>query len=59
MCGILGKINFNGTIDKDRFKAMRDTMPYRGPDSNGLWFDEAEKALILKVILLLNLSKEK
>lgn len=43
MCGILGKIHFNGTIDKDRFKAMRDTMPYRGPDSNGLWFDDAEK----------------
>ncbi|MDO6487706.1 asparagine synthase (glutamine-hydrolyzing) [Colwellia sp. 6_MG-2023] len=43
MCGILGKINFNGTIDKDRFKAMRDTMPYRGPDSNGLWFDDEEK----------------
>jgi len=43
MCGILGKINFNGTIDKSRFKAMRDTMPYRGPDSNGLWFDDEEK----------------
>jgi len=43
MCGILGKISYNGNIDKDRFKAMRDTMPYRGPDSNGLWFDDAEK----------------
>jgi asparagine synthase (glutamine-hydrolysing) len=40
MCGILGKIHFNGTIDKSRFEAMRDTMPYRGPDSNGLWFDD-------------------
>ena len=43
MCGILGKISYNGTIDKNRFQAMRDTMPYRGPDSNGLWFDETEK----------------
>ncbi|GAA6204831.1 asparagine synthase (glutamine-hydrolyzing) [Thalassotalea sp. SU-HH00458] len=43
MCGILGKINVNGTIDQSRFKTMRDTMPYRGPDSNGLWFDDAEK----------------
>jgi asparagine synthase (glutamine-hydrolysing) len=43
MCGILGNINFNGTIEKSRFKAMRDTMPYRGPDSNGLWFDDAAK----------------
>lgn len=43
MCGILGKINVNGTIDQSRFKAMRDTMPYRGPDSNGLWFDDENK----------------
>jgi asparagine synthase (glutamine-hydrolysing) len=42
MCGILGKIHFNGIIDKTRFQAMRDTMPYRGPDSNGLWLNSAE-----------------
>jgi asparagine synthase (glutamine-hydrolysing) len=43
MCGILGIISFNKTIDKSRFKTMRDTMPYRGPDSNGLWFDDSDK----------------
>ena len=43
MCGILGQFNFNQIIDVHRFKQMRDTMPYRGPDSVGLWFDEEEK----------------
>ena len=40
MCGILGTINFNHAVDANRITAMRDTMPYRGPDSNGLWISE-------------------
>ncbi|QTH63121.1 asparagine synthase (glutamine-hydrolyzing) [Psychrosphaera ytuae] len=40
MCGILGTINFNHAADANRITAMRDTMPYRGPDSNGLWISE-------------------
>jgi len=40
MCGILG---IKGSIDKTRLEEMRDTMPYRGPDSEGLWFDDKEK----------------
>jgi asparagine synthase (glutamine-hydrolysing) len=43
MCGILGQFHFNRNIDKKRFQIMRDTMPYRGPDSNGLWFDDEDK----------------
>jgi asparagine synthase (glutamine-hydrolysing) len=42
MCGILGILDFNKKIDVDRFRAMRDSMPYRGPDSNGMWFDGNE-----------------
>jgi asparagine synthase (glutamine-hydrolysing) len=43
MCGILGILDFSKKIDVSRLRAMRDTMPYRGPDSNGLWFDGEEK----------------
>ncbi|MCB4436299.1 asparagine synthase (glutamine-hydrolyzing) [Alteromonas sp. McT4-15] len=37
MCGILGTLNFTNTVDEQRLASMRDTMPYRGPDSNGIW----------------------
>ncbi|MDB2373830.1 asparagine synthase (glutamine-hydrolyzing) [Psychrosphaera haliotis] len=40
MCGILGTLNFNNAADAERIAAMRDTMPYRGPDSNGLWMSD-------------------
>jgi asparagine synthase (glutamine-hydrolysing) len=43
MCGILGIQNFNKKIDAGRLIAMRDTMPYRGPDSQGLWFNDEDK----------------
>lgn len=43
MCGILGILDFSKKTDVSRLRAMRDTMPYRGPDSNGLWFDDEEK----------------
>jgi len=46
MCGILGQFNFKQSVDIHRFKAMRDTMPYRGPDSNGLWFDHDNKVAL-------------
>jgi asparagine synthase (glutamine-hydrolysing) len=39
MCGILGLISSSGPVDESRLKSMSDTMPYRGPDSNGMWFD--------------------
>jgi asparagine synthase (glutamine-hydrolysing) len=43
MCGILGQINVNNPINPKNLQTMRDTMPYRGPDSNGLWFDDEGK----------------
>jgi len=43
MCGILGLINFNQTIDQEKFETMRDTMSYRGPDDNGIWLSEGQK----------------
>jgi len=43
MCGILGIKSIISPVDSNRLTVMRDTMPYRGPDSNGLWFDEEEK----------------
>jgi asparagine synthase (glutamine-hydrolysing) len=42
MCGILGLISSVGPVDESRLMSMRDTMPYRGPDSNGMWFDNNE-----------------
>jgi asparagine synthase (glutamine-hydrolysing) len=43
MCGIVGLVKFNQPINRSRFESMRDTMPYRGPDSHGLWIDESDK----------------
>ncbi len=43
MCGILGIKSSTNAVENHRLVIMRDTMPYRGPDSNGLWFDEEEK----------------
>ena len=43
MCGILGIKSTVGAIDEQRLSAMRDTMPYRGPDDNGLWFDDEQQ----------------
>lgn len=40
MCGILGTLNYSNTVDEQRLAAMRDTMPYRGPDSNGIWVSD-------------------
>ena len=37
MCGILGTVNHINSVDEQRLASMRDTMPYRGPDSNGIW----------------------
>lgn len=40
MCGILGIKTTATAVNKDRLSVMRDTMPYRGPNSHGLWFDD-------------------
>ncbi len=43
MCGILGIKATQAPVKRDRLSTMRDVMSYRGPDSNGLWFDDKEK----------------
>ena len=36
MCGIVGKLNFNGdSVTSQEIKAMADTIVYRGPDDEG------------------------
>ncbi len=35
MCGIIGQLNFRGTVDRALFDAMRDTLVHRGPDGYG------------------------
>lgn len=38
MCGIVGKLNFNGQpVPSEQIKAMADTIVYRGPDDEGLY----------------------
>jgi len=43
VCGILGVIHSSAPVNKNHLRNMRDTMSYRGPDSDGLWFDDKEK----------------
>jgi asparagine synthase (glutamine-hydrolysing) len=40
MCGILGTINYSFSVDANRLANMRDKMPYRGPDDNGVWISD-------------------
>lgn len=40
MCGILGTLDYKHGVEASRIAAMRDTMPYRGPDDNGLWISK-------------------
>lgn len=40
MCGILGKLSYSNNVDEGLLMRMRDTMPYRGPDSNGIWLSD-------------------
>lgn len=37
MCGIIGTLNYSNAVNAERIIRMRDTMSYRGPDSNGVW----------------------
>ncbi len=45
MCGITGFVNLGGTHSKDGLssacKGICDTLAHRGPDSSGVWVDEA------------------
>lgn len=43
MCGILGQINKTDHVNADIFSQMLHTIHHRGPDGNGLYFDENNK----------------
>ena len=40
MCGIIGIISKNDTIDLAHLNSARDTFSYRGPDDQGSWLNE-------------------
>ena len=37
MCGILGQIKYQESIDQQAFKGMLQTLVHRGPDAEGLY----------------------
>jgi len=40
MCGIVGLTSFVGGIEAAQVVRMRDQLPYRGPDDQGLWIQK-------------------
>lgn len=40
MCGITGKYNFSGQINREAFNNLRDSLSHRGPDGAGTYFSE-------------------
>jgi asparagine synthase (glutamine-hydrolysing) len=38
MCGILGQVNYQDTVDQPVFTAMLKTLVHRGPDGDGLYY---------------------
>lgn len=58
MCGIIGQINKNISIDRHLFEQMRDTLIHRGPDGFGLYMSEdGKKALGHRRLSLIDLSE--
>ena len=42
MCGIAGRLNFNGApVVRAELEAARDALANRGPDDAGIWLDGA------------------
>ena len=46
MCGIVGIIDRDKPADLKLLEQMRDTMPYRGPDDNGLWTNNSQNVAL-------------
>jgi asparagine synthase (glutamine-hydrolysing) len=40
MCGIVGKISFDATVDRRLIERMCDVIEHRGPDSRGIFVDQ-------------------
>lgn len=59
MCGILGQINKEKAVVKDRFERMLATMTHRGPDGYGTYFSSDNKiALGHRRLALIDLSEK-
>lgn len=57
MCGIVGHINFQKTIERTAFITMRDTLAHRGPDDAGaVFFENDSIALGHRRLSFLDLS---
>jgi len=46
MCGIIGRINHNSSINPVEFALMRDTLTHRGPDGCGLYLNADQKTAL-------------
>ena len=58
MCGIVGKLNFNGhPVPSEHVKAMADTIVYRGPDDEGI-YTSASVGLGQRRLSIIDLRKE-
>lgn len=58
MCGIIGHVELNGTVDRPLFDRMRDTLAHRGPDGAGTWMSEGGRiALGHRRLSFLDLSE--
>lgn len=58
MCGILGQINLNQSIEKNTFQKMLNTIEHRGPDDEGTFFNaETNLALGHRRLSFLDLSE--
>ncbi len=58
MCGILGVIQNKNKIDKDLFARMLLSIKHRGPESEGVWFDEQDNiALGHRRLAIIDLSQ--
>ncbi len=58
MCGIVGQINFQKTIERTAFITMRDTLAHRGPDDAGaVFFENDSIALAHRRLSFLDLSE--
>lgn len=58
MCGIIGLLQKEHTIDKISFNKLRDTLIHRGPDDSGTWMnDEMTVALGHRRLSFLDLSE--
>ena len=39
MCGIAGILQFDGQVNEEDLKCMRDRLQHRGPDDRGIYMD--------------------